>query len=110
MCHTDIFIVLQISFCLSDNNICNAMLLLKFILFDSCSLVPLSIKYPCFYVHLPLYRGVGADAKNQLLVVRSLANSFSKCCGAQFMVDEQKWVRLSSVLHVTLCLNVPLSQ
>lgn len=67
-------------------------------MFDSCSLVPLSVKYACFYVNLSFYRGVDADAKNQLLVVRSLANSFSKSYGAQFMVDEQKCVRLSSVL------------
>ena len=44
------------------------------------------------FIVLFLYSGVGAEAKNQLLVMRALANTFSKGCGAQFMCDEQKWV------------------
>lgn len=57
-----------------------------------------------FDVQLSLYSGFGADVKNQLLVMRSLANTFSKLFGAQFMLSEQKWVRLSELCDVTLIL------
>ena len=38
------------------------------------------------------HSGVGAEVKNQLLVMRALANIFSKSYGAEFMCDQHKWV------------------
>ena len=46
----------------------------------------------CVRLSFACCSSVGAEAKNQLLVLRSLANIFSKSCGAQFMLDEQEWV------------------
>ena len=50
----------------------------------------------CVFLFFFMYSGVGAEVKNQLLVMRALANTFSKSYGAQFMCDEQRWVRLCS--------------
>ena len=55
--------------------------------------------FSCFFF---MYSGVGAEVKNQLLVMRALANTFSKSCGAQFMCAEQRWVQFSCSLD-TVC-------
>ena len=56
------------------------------------------IVYMCSLCVLSFFcrSGVGAEVKNQLLVMRALANTFSKSYGAQFMCDQHKWVRWSN--------------